>query len=132
MIRGNKREGKSSMSEYTGTEKRRSSRAVSRIKAKVFDKDFEEDVAVRNVSYHGALLRIPQFVEIGRPLNLTMYLPDGVGPINVNGRVVWTETARSFFGFRSLNVGVEFSNMLYDQKQKLSEAMYYLLKKIRR
>jgi len=115
--------------QHTGAERRRSPRAASKIKARIFAKDIAGDVAVLNVSFHGALLRTPGIIEIGETLNLAMSIPTHPDLLDLTGRVVRVVTVGSAFGFRSFNVGVEFLNILQDQKQKLSETIFHLFKK---
>ncbi len=117
------------MAQYTGAERRRSPRVPSDIKARMFTKDIAGNVAVLNISSHGALLQAPKLIEIGETLNLDMYIPTNTYSLDLTGRVIRVVTVCSALGFRSFNIGVEFLNMLQSQKNKLSETIYYLFKK---
>ena len=114
---------------YASAERRRSPRVPSDIKARVFAKDIASDISVLDVSFHGALLRTPSLIEIGETLGLSMHIPTDSDSLDLEGRVVRVVTVCSAFGFRSFNIGMEFFNMLQDEKQKLSETIYYLFKK---
>ncbi len=111
-----------------GVERRRSTRVPSNIKARIVTKEIADEVAVLNVSFHGALLQTPGLIEIGETLNLAMNIPTEPDPLDLTGRVVRVVTVCSALGFRSFNVGIEFLNMFHIQKQKLSETIYHLLK----
>jgi len=114
----------------TGAERRRSTRVPSNMTARVSAKDIADEVAVLNVSFHGALLHTPGIIEIGETLNLAMHIPTERDPLDLAGRVVRVVTVCSTLGFRSFNVGIEFLDMLQAQKQKLAETIYHLLKKV--
>jgi len=117
------------MSSYAGIERRRSPRVSDGIKARIFDKDVDDTVAVLNISFHGALLNTPYLINIGKILNLAMRLPVEAGALDVTARVVRVVTVCSSLGFRSFNIGVEFLNLVHDQKEKLTETIHHLLGK---
>jgi len=117
------------MAQYAGAERRRSPRVSSDIKARICAKDITGDVTVLDVSFHGALIKTSSLIEIGETLSLAMHIPTGPVLLDFTGCVVRVVTVCSALGFRSFNVGVEFLNILQDQKQKLSETIFYLFKK---
>ena len=120
------------MSEYAGIEKRRSPRIPDGIKVRISGGNIRKLVPALNISYHGALLRVPHFFDTNEIIDLAMYLPTEVNPVNIKARVVRAVTICSAWGFREFDIGVEFPNLVRDQKEKLTKTMDYLLEKIGR
>ena len=121
----------SDVAQYIGAERRRSTRISNGMKARLFSKDITGDVAVLNVSFHGALIQTQNIIEIGETLKLSMDIPTDSNSLDLTGRVVRMVTVCSSMGFCSFNIGIEFLDMLQNEKQKLSDTILYLAKKVK-
>lgn len=108
-------------------EKRRSPRVLCGKKVKAVDKRLKKSIAIRDISYHGALLKTRTLIDPGEVLDLSMDLPMMANPIDLNAKVVRTVTVCTAWGFRNFDIGVEFIGLNDSHKEELKSTVNYLL-----
>lgn len=117
---------------YIGVDKRRSPRVPVDIKAKVVENGkLKGPVVVRDLSCHGALLKMRSLFQPGESVYLSMPLP-AVGTVDVKARVVRSVTVCSAWGFTKHDIGVEFVKLVEDQKEKIKDTVDLLLEKLQK
>lgn len=116
--------------EYVGIERRKSPRIADGLKGRIFNQKIRRRIPVLDLSYHGALLKAPRIINSGTVVMLSVYLPTETRPLDVKARVIRSITTCSILGFKSYKLGVEFTNLADEQKEKLADGIYYLMKKM--
>jgi len=94
-------------------EKRKSKRVKTRLRinckgAGIFFSDFTRDIGSEGIGIETAVI-----IKEGMTVDLFFYLPEHTDPINVKGKVVWSNVKKYKDNDSSLNVllGIHFENL---------------------
>ncbi len=116
---------------YAGLDKRRSPRVAVDIKAQIVKNGkLRGPVPVRDLSCHGALLRMRSLFEPGESLYLSMPL-SSKSPIDVKAKVIRSVTICSAWGFTKYDIGIEFTNLAEKSKERIADTVDKFLEKIK-
>jgi hypothetical protein len=72
-----------------------------------------------NCSMHGMFLRATQKLELSDIIVVTVFLPDGSGPLTFRSTVIWTDWNEGNPGF-----GVNFVTISDDHAERLRSFLY--------
>ena len=93
------------------------------------DLGFQTETSTKNISVGGICIIAYEKVEIGDILSLVIKLPEGERPIHAEGRVVWkSDFVLSEDKMSRWDVGIEFTDIKDDDRQKLSGYIFSLIK----
>jgi hypothetical protein len=107
-------------------EKRKAERIRRNVTIKVSGKDFNEFVKTVDLSEGGALIQMCRELHSGESIDMSVYLPLYVEPLNVKGRILRvssSEEDRAYF-----ETGVEFIDLPLADKDKLIETLSIIRK----
>jgi len=79
--------------------------------------NLDMDSHITNMSAKGAFIENSESLPVNEELNLHFQLPDDPDVMTADARVVWNNSGRST---AANGVGIEFTNMLPKQQQKLN------------
>jgi len=99
------------------SERRIFDRFTSRFPAKYKDTrgDFGQDVFLRNASASGAQFITRERIFYNDRVSLEVELPDGISPMVLNGRVVWSKPANAAMW----EIGLQFDDVNFMKMQRL-------------
>ena len=97
------------------------------IECSVIDKQFspENKKKIKNISAAGICLIVYERVGVDDFLSLAIKLPESKDPLQVKGRVVWTEEFVVAGDIRNRwDAGIEFIGMSEEDRQKIAEYVF--------